>query len=194
MEPDQAYREKTPTRERVCLNGLWRWQPAESQKKADAVPAANWGYLKVPGNWPGSESSEGWSESLTYYPHPSWKGKDLSGVVAAWYQREFTVPEDWAGRRIAVSLEYLNSVAVVFVDGKKAGEAIFRGEKWTSLRPAGRARSTCSILAAAVPLGEETTYFARAGAAFRQGKSGSARGLCGDVYLVGTPAGRGSTT
>ena len=25
---EKAYRERTPTRERVCLNGLWRWQPA----------------------------------------------------------------------------------------------------------------------------------------------------------------------
>ena len=25
---DKAFHETTPTRERVCLNGLWRWQPA----------------------------------------------------------------------------------------------------------------------------------------------------------------------
>ena len=24
---DKAYREKTPTRERICINGLWQWQP-----------------------------------------------------------------------------------------------------------------------------------------------------------------------
>src|SRR5438309_1801231 len=35
-----AYREQTPTRERVCLNGLWRWQPA-TQNSA-AVPAGGW--------------------------------------------------------------------------------------------------------------------------------------------------------
>jgi hypothetical protein len=47
----KAYRETTPTRERVCINGLWRWQPAE--KGADQVPAENWGYFKVPASWPG---------------------------------------------------------------------------------------------------------------------------------------------
>src|SRR6266404_4320958 len=36
-----AYREATPTREKVCINGLWRWQPAEAP--ADPVPAKNWG-------------------------------------------------------------------------------------------------------------------------------------------------------
>ena len=29
---EKAYREKTPTRERVCLNGLWRWQPSSETK------------------------------------------------------------------------------------------------------------------------------------------------------------------
>ena len=51
---DKAFRERTPTRERVCLNGLWRWQPAK--ELADAVPADNWGYFKVPGFWPGDSS------------------------------------------------------------------------------------------------------------------------------------------
>src|SRR5262249_24876714 len=49
---DKAYREKTPTRERVSLNGLWRWQPAKGL--TDPVPADRWGYFKVPGFWPGN--------------------------------------------------------------------------------------------------------------------------------------------
>ncbi len=57
--------------------------------------------------------------------HPSWKDADLRGIRAAWYQREITVPKDWAGRRIALSVEYLNSFAIVYVDGKKAGELRF---------------------------------------------------------------------
>src|SRR6266581_369747 len=47
----KAYREKTLARERVCLNGLWRWQPAEAV--TETVPADRWGYFKVPGCWPG---------------------------------------------------------------------------------------------------------------------------------------------
>ncbi len=47
----QAYRETTPTRERISINGLWRWQPAGS--RSDQPPAGNWGYFKVPGCWPG---------------------------------------------------------------------------------------------------------------------------------------------
>ncbi|MGH2362323.1 MAG: hypothetical protein ACRDGM_17505, partial [bacterium] len=50
-EVNKAHRETTPTRERICLNGLWQWQPANS--KSDLVPDGSWGYFKVPGSWPG---------------------------------------------------------------------------------------------------------------------------------------------
>ena len=30
---DKAYREKSPTRKRVCLNGLWRWQPGATAER-----------------------------------------------------------------------------------------------------------------------------------------------------------------
>ena len=32
----KAHRESTPTRERICINGLWRWQPAKNP--SGAVP------------------------------------------------------------------------------------------------------------------------------------------------------------
>ena len=50
---DKSYRETTPTRERICLNGLWRWQPAQADPGKTEPPKANWGYFKVPGCWPG---------------------------------------------------------------------------------------------------------------------------------------------
>ncbi|HEV8377323.1 MAG TPA: hypothetical protein VGP99_00615, partial [Tepidisphaeraceae bacterium] len=46
-----AQREATATRERACLNGLWRWQPLRGT--GIEVPAGEWGYFKVPGPWPG---------------------------------------------------------------------------------------------------------------------------------------------
>ena len=49
---NKAYRETTATREKICINGLWRWQPAE--KTSDQVPTNNWGYFKGPGCWPGT--------------------------------------------------------------------------------------------------------------------------------------------
>ncbi|MDB5331040.1 MAG: Beta-galactosidase [Phycisphaerales bacterium] len=185
---DSAARDKTATRERVCLNGLWRWQPAE--KSSDVLPAGDWGFTKVPGPWPGSRGDYMWVDSQTYYPAPAWKNADLGKVVVGWYQREFTVPADWAGRRIAVSMEYLYSAAAVYVDGAKVGEAYFPGgEVDISAACHAGGKHVLSVRTAAVPLGEETTYFAENGVGTHFKASVQLRGLCGDVWLTGSPAG-----
>src|SRR5205823_5907171 len=36
----KAHHEKTTTRDRICLNGLWRWEPADP--KSDQVPRRGW--------------------------------------------------------------------------------------------------------------------------------------------------------
>ena len=118
----RAYRETTPTRERICINGLWLWQPADP--RSDRVPGGGWGHFKVPGCWPGITNYMQ-KDCQTVHGHPSWKDRKLADVTAAWYQREITIPAAWAGRRIVVHAEYVNSFAAVYVDGKKAGEIQF---------------------------------------------------------------------
>ncbi len=181
----QAHREATPTRERVCINGLWRWQPAA---KADGVPTGCWGYFKVPGCWPGV-SDYMQHDCQTVYPHPSWKGANLGGVTAAWYQRAISVPREWAGRRITLRLEYLNSNAVVFIDGRKAGEAQFPAgevDLTTVCQPG--SEHVLSLRVTARPLAEIMLSFSDTNAARQVGGKVERRGLCGDVYLVGAPA------
>ncbi len=80
----KAYRETTPTRERICLNGLWQWQPVEDQP--GQPPAMNWGCFKVPGCWPGITDYMQ-KDSQRVYPNPSWKTGNFGNVTAAWYQR-----------------------------------------------------------------------------------------------------------
>src|SRR6185436_17876206 len=103
---DKAYRETTPSREKICLNGLWRWQPA--QTSADMVPQKNWGYFKVPGCWPGMTDYMS-KDFQTVHAHPSWKNERLGTATAAWYERTFSVPREWTGRRVTLAVEYLNS-------------------------------------------------------------------------------------
>ena len=183
----KAYREATPTRERICLNGLWRWQPAKNV--ADLAPADNWGFYKVPGSWPGI-SDYMQKDCQTVYAHSSWKNESLRNIAAAWYQREITVPAQWTGRRIAVYAEYLNSYAAVYVDGNKAGEIRFPGGEvdLTSVcRPGGT--HVLGMLVVAMPLkGVMLSYNDTASAREVKG-SVARRGLCGDVYLVGAPPG-----
>jgi hypothetical protein len=183
----KAYRQTTPTRERICINGLWRWQPASNV--ADKVPADGWGYFKVPGCWPGTTDYMQ-KDSQTVHAHPKWKDVNLRDVTAAWYQRQITVPAGWAGRRITVCAEYLNSYAAVYVNDRMAGETRFpAGEvDVTSLcQPGGTYR--LSLFVAALPLkGVMLSYTDTASAREVKG-SVARRGLCGDVFLVSTPAG-----
>ncbi len=181
----KAHREKTATRERVCLNGLWRWQPG--REPADSVPGDGWGYFKVPGFWPG-HTSYIQEDCQTLYPHPKWKDTDLSGTTTAWYQRELTVPETWAGRRITLCAEYVNSLAVVYVDGKRAGEIRFpagEADLTAVCRPGGR--HVLSLLVMALPLKGVLLSYTDTNSAREVKGSVERRGLCGDVYLVGTP-------
>lgn len=185
---NQAFREATSTRERVCLNGLWRWQPAD-RSTANPQPSANWGYFKVPGSWPGITDYMQ-KDCQTVYSHPSWKDLKLGNITAAWHQREITIPEQWAGRRVTLEAGYLNSFAVVQVDEKMAGEIRFpAGEvDLTALCQPGK-KYLLSILVVAMPLkGVMLSYSDTAGAKEVKGRV-ERRGLCGDVYLVGTPAG-----
>jgi beta-galactosidase/beta-glucuronidase len=183
----KAHRETTATRERLSINGLWRWQPAQDQ--AAEVPAGNWGHFKVPGCWPGVTDYMQ-KDCQTVFPHPSWKNEGLAAVTAAWYQREISVPKEWAGRRITLGLEYVNSSAVVYVDGKKIGEIQFpAGEvDLTAACPAG-GKHLLSLLVAAKPLQEIMLMFNDTNAAKRAKSKVARRGLCGDLYLAGVPAG-----
>jgi hypothetical protein len=183
----KAYREATPSRERVCLNGLWEWQPTDAA--LEQVPAGNWGYFKVPGSWPGITDYMQ-KDCQRVYPHPAWKDRELASVSMAWYQREITVPGEWVNRRIWLQVEYLNSFVTVCVDGKKAGDIRFPGgelEITSACSPGSRHR--LSLLVLAMPLkGVMLSYTDSASAREVKG-SVSRRGLCGDVYLVSTPDG-----
>jgi len=183
----KAHRDSTPSRERICLNGLWLWQPAAAQSQK--VPAENWGYFKVPGSWPGITDYMQ-KDSQTVFAHPNWKERPLRSVTSAWYQREFTVPGDWAGRRVALQIEYLNSLAAVLVDDQPVGEVRFPGGELdlSSVCTPGRVQRL-SLLVVALPLkGVMLSYTDSASAREVKG-SVARRGLCGDVWLVSAPSG-----
>jgi hypothetical protein len=187
----RAWREATLTRERICVNGLWRWQPADDAAAGGngAVPADRWGYFKVPGCWPGFTDYLQ-QDCQTVFPNPAWKDRKLGDIRAAWYQREIEVPANWGGRRVSLCVECLNSFAAVCVDGRKAGELRFPAgeiDLTAACRPGGK--HVLSLLVVALPLKGVTVSYADTAAAREVKGSVPRRGLCGDVYLVGTPAG-----
>jgi hypothetical protein len=186
-DTSRAWRETTPTRERVCLNGLWRWQPASAD--AASPPTNRWGWFKVPGPWPGITDYMQ-KDSQTVHAHPAWKDVRLREVTAAWYEREITVPPNWAGRRLTLWAEYLNSLAVVFVDGRKVGELHFPADELdlTGTCEPGR-QHRLSLLVVALPLKGVLLSYTDSAAAREVKGAVARRGLCGDVFLCSTPPG-----
>ncbi len=182
-----AYRQSTDTRERICINGLWQWQPVG--ENARSVPKTHWGYFKVPGCWPGITDYMQ-KDCQTVFAHPAWQAQALADVDAAWYQRKINIPKQWSGRRVCLHAEYINSFAEVYIDGAAIGEIRFpEGDlDLTSVCLAGR-EYTISLRVRAMPLrGVMLSYSDTATARQVQGRV-ARRGLCGDVYLVGTPRG-----
>jgi len=178
----KAVHQTTPTRERVCINGLWRWQPAAENSRS--VPTAEWGYYKVPGCWPGVQDYLQ-SDYQTLYPHPAWKDTKLGGVRSAWYQRTITVPQNWTGRRINLDAEYLNSFAVVYVDDREVGQLRFpAGEVdiTAAVRPGGT--HVISLLVVAMPLKAVMESYTDTNTARQRQGTVERRGLCGDVWLI----------
>jgi hypothetical protein len=187
-ELGKAYHEKTATRERICLNGLWRWQPASNAAET-TVPPGSWGFFKVPGCWPGITDYMQ-KDSQTVYSDPDWKNEKLETVSAAWYQREITIPTTWQNRRITISTEYLNSYAAVYLDGNKVGEMRFPGGEvdiTAFCHPGGH--HLLSMLVIAMPLTGVMLSDRDMVAAQKAQGTVERRGLCGDVYLVSTPRG-----
>jgi len=181
---DKAWREKTTTRERVCLNGLWRWQPAEAV--SDQVPADHWGWFKVPGPWPGITDYMQ-TDCQTVSPDPSWKTKNLGSITAAWYQREFTVPGSWKGR-IQVETAYVNSLANCYVDGRSAGRISFpEGAVDISGLVKPGEKHVLSMEVLALPLKSVFESYSDTSSAKLVRATVPRRGLCGDVYLTCSP-------
>ena len=143
----------------------------------------------MPGCWPGITDYLQ-KDAQTLYPHPDWKDCNTAEVTAAWYQREIEIPADWAGRRIALSVEYLNSFAFVYVDGKKVGEVRFPAGEVDLTRVCSPGhKHLLSLYVAALPLKDVLLSYRDTAAAKEVEGAVPRRGLCGDVYLVSTPAG-----
>jgi len=183
----KAWHEATPTRERVCINGLWRWQPAADD--AREVPTGGWGYYKVPACWPGIQDYMQ-SDYQALYPNPSWKNTKLSDVQSAWYERTIATPKDWTGRHIVLDVEYLNSFAVVYVDGRQIGQARYPAgqvDLSTAVRPG--TTHVLSLLVVAMPLKAVMESYNDTNTARQRKGTVERRGLCGDIWLIGEPAG-----
>ena len=120
-----AAKAKTALREKISLNGLWAIKP-DTPKDLSVAPAVDQMefFFKVPGEWPGGgrRANAVWND----------KGSDVYGTAvtkleSGFYGRKVKIPAEWSGRQIKLGLQWVPSVILVYVDGKKAGEVFFPG-------------------------------------------------------------------
>ena len=82
------------------------------------------------------------SNSQTLYPNPAWKDKNRNPDVA-WYQREFTIPEGWQGRRRRGLCRIPQLLCGRVSRRQEGGRSVLPPPaRSTSRPPAARARST----------------------------------------------------
>jgi len=95
----------------ICLNGWWRWQLAE--EKGSAPPEKGWAYRKVPGY--------GINFNVLGSNGQPLKLKPEEKCSLCWVEREFTVPEEWAGKRVQLVFESIEGDGEIWLDNQKAG-------------------------------------------------------------------------
>jgi len=181
---EDAWRCTTPSRERISLNGLWHFRPVLPGEEVTAQPppaGSGWGYFKVPGAWPVKENG------MRFFLSPLTSAAlDMEKLNSAWYRREIEVPAGWAGRKIVLSSDMLQSCAKIFVDGKPAAELYYPGgdADLTGKLIPGK-KQTLELLVSANPV--ESSNFMAPERLIKLASSLSNRGITGDLYLDSRP-------
>ncbi|MBN8523849.1 MAG: beta-galactosidase [Planctomycetes bacterium] len=175
----------SPYRARICLNGVWCFQPGQAAQ-VQADPAA-WGRIRVPGSWrpcalPG----------LTVRgTGPAWeRGLDESPLGV--YERDIAIPADWTGRTILLDLRRVSTDATVWLDGRAAGRVAWPGGEvdLTATALPGRTQRLRIEVVAVADSGLVTRYMGQGeGQVLTEKAVLASRGIIGDVLLQSRPSG-----
>jgi len=183
---ENAYRQETSTRGRICINGLWRFRPAHELTDSPPRVGDGWGWLKVPASWHPDSGVKPIAPAI-------WEAEgdyDISTALIGWYRRKVTIPESWRGRRIFFATDNLVRDGVVFVNGREAGRISFPEGRVeiTDLITAGK---ECEIAVRVSALPVSIEEWRRMPEAERKSTARGirVRGLCGDVFLESEPRG-----
>ena len=185
---DGAWTSKTVTRARWCLNGLWGLRPVVTNDVAGAVPGANdnWGWGKIP-----STLGANWQEHRQEVVLSDWfEDHGIKTVFndEVWYRRDFTMPQETAGKRVVLTFTMLNTRAVVYVDGARAAEVTFPGGEAdiTAFVKPGEKQSI-ALHVTCHPLNSETLDYNAPDRAAKRKSVVKHKGVTGDVYLDAFP-------
>jgi beta-galactosidase len=194
MKPDwkQAQaRATSPVRNKISLNGVWRFMPAENVAVREPT-AAGWGFIRVPGSWMTSVWPRSLGAQLIAGKGEMWPTKfpDNFALNRMWFEREITIPAEWAGQRVFLNFAGVGTDAAVFIAGKEVGKVNYPGGR-LEITDAVKAGETLSLRVLVVVSGPETVaqMMGYADDGLQVENKIVARGLLDDVSLVTLPKG-----
>ena len=188
---EDAWRQTTPTRERVCLNGLWGFRPVLKEENAERVPMRGdcWGWYKVPGLWPNNAKDlTGGMQRVWLAPWLEENGGETA-FDQAWYKRTFSEPKRWHKHRIVLDFTMLQTHVKAFVDGVACGELWYPGGELDltgKLHPG--MEHELALLVTACPLTSERNAFMAPDRIITDKASVHLKGIAGDLFLCAMPA------
>jgi len=186
----EAFRLTTEKREKVCLNGLWRFRPVFEGEKGEAVPAKgdSWGWFKVPGVWPeGKWELDGGVQKVWFDPWLE-ENTELKAFDQGWYKRRLSMPAEWKDRRIVLEFTMLQTHAQAYVDGKAVAELWFPGGELdlTGHLVPGKSHEL-ALKVTARPISKDKLVFMAPDRAFKDKAYVKFKGITGDLYLASMP-------
>ncbi len=175
---DEPIEIESAARAAICLNGLWRFAPYGMVKTPE-----NWGVIRVPGSW------KPWG----FLPGVTKRGENWRGEIdRGWYERDLQIPDAWKGRRVLLDFRRVSTDAIVFVDGRLAGEVNWPGGQVdiTAFCNFGQKQRLDVLVEASLIDKEVVRYMGPEAAQItRQKASLHHKGIIGDVVVRSQPAG-----
>jgi beta-galactosidase len=111
----------------ISLNGKWKFKWSETPEQASwdfyqlDYSVSGWDEISVPSNWQmqGFGDPKFRNVQQPFPSNPPYPPAEYNPVGS--YRRNFTVPENWQGRRILLYFEGLKTAAFIWVDGQYIG-------------------------------------------------------------------------
>lgn len=175
----------SPTRSRIVLNGVWRFQPAVGPAEGQAVDTA-WGFIRVPGTWTPRGKYPGIVAAGLGAP---WSNLDPKTLGKGWYERDLAIPADWAGRAVQLELARVSTDAIVSLDGVECGRVSWPyGEVDLTRQVKPGTTQRLRVLVAAVQNQDTVLNAMGVGQNTAVKADLPNRGLIGEVFLHSRPA------
>ncbi|MEZ0298267.1 MAG: beta-galactosidase [Candidatus Methylacidiphilales bacterium] len=175
---------------RVCLNGVWKFQPATGDAEA-APQTASWGSIQVPGNW-GKDNNHSLPGIVSKGSGPTWAAfnSNADSLGKAWFERTISIPDQWNGRTILLDLHRVSTDAVVSIDGKEYGRVGWpygMVDITEVVKPGGT--HTLRVLVVAANDRDKVLNMMGVGQNTLVDAKLQSRGLIGEVFLLSRPPG-----